>query len=246
MLKILAIANSFGVDATRYLYDVARREGKTIKVVTLHIGGCSLYRHYRNMLSEEKAYEYHINGINSGLKVSLKEALLSDEWSVVTLQQCSPKSANESSYEPYLSELSAYVKRLAPAAKQYIHETWSFAEGCTRFALTGYTCREDMIPRVRECYALAAERIGAHASIPALDAMCEMYDRIGEATYRDGFHANYGSARYMLACLWFMVFFKKDISENTFRDFDIEVSEDDVRLALDVAVKVARDHGFIE
>ena len=69
MKKILAISNSFGVDATRYLYDVARREGKTVKVVTLHIGGCSLYRHYRNMLSDERAYEYYINGINSGLKV---------------------------------------------------------------------------------------------------------------------------------------------------------------------------------
>ena len=246
MKKILAISNSFGVDATRYLYDVARREGKTVKVVTLHIGGCSLYRHYRNMLSDERAYEYYINGINSGLKVSLKEALLSDEWSVVTLQQCSPKSATWSSYEPYLTELSEYVKRLAPAAKQYIHETWSFADGCTRFGLTGYTGREDMIPKIRECYAMAAEKIGAHASIPSLDAMCELYEKIGDGTYRDGFHANLGSARYMLACLWYTVFFKADISSNTFRDFDIEVSEDEARLALECAVKVARAHGFIK
>ena len=246
MKKILVIANSFGVDATRYLHGVARSEGKQIKVVTLHIGGCSLYRHYRNMLSDEKAYEYYINGINSGLKVSLKEALLSDEWSIVTLHQCSPKSAVWSSYEPYLTELSAYVKRLAPAAKQYIQSTWSFADGCPRFAISDCAGREDMIPRVRECYTRAAELINAYATIPSLDAMCELYDKIGAATYRDGFHANYGATRYMLACLWYMVFFKTDISENSFRDFDIEVSEQDARLALDIAVKVARDHGFIK
>ena len=246
MKKILAISNSFGVDATRYFYDVARSEGKTVKVVTLFIGGCSLYRHYRNMLSDEKAYEYYINGINSGLKVSLKEALLSDEWSVVTLQQSSPKSAVWSSYEPYLTELSEYVKRLAPAAKQFIQATWSFADGCPRFAISDCTGREDMIPRTRECYAMAAEKIGAHGTIPSLDAMCKLYDKIGAATYRDGFHANYGSARYMLACLWYMVFFKTDISSNTFRDFDIEVSEEEARTALECAVKVARAHGFIK
>ena len=246
MKKILAISNSFGVDATRYLYDVARREGKTIKVVTLHIGGCSLYRHYRNMLSEEKAYAYYINGIDSGLKVSLKEALLSDEWSIVTLQQCSPKSGSASSYDPYIEELSAYVRRLAPAAKQYIHETWSFADTCTRFALTPYTTRDEMIPKIRECYAAAAEKIGAHGKIPSLDAMCSLYDKIGDATYRDGFHANLGATRYMLACLWYMTFFGSDISGNTFRDFDIDVTEDEARTALDTAVETAKACGLIK
>ena len=53
MKKILAISNSFGVDANRYLYGIARAAKEEIRVVTLYIGGCSLYRHYRNMLSEE-------------------------------------------------------------------------------------------------------------------------------------------------------------------------------------------------
>ena len=144
MKKILAISNSFGVDATRYLYGIARAAKEQVRVVTLYIGGCSLYRHYRNMLSEEKAYEYYINGIRSGLYVSLKEALLLDEWDVVTFQQCSGQSGVYESYFPYLPELSAYVKKLAPAAKQYIHGTWSYAEGSKQLADSKYESREGL------------------------------------------------------------------------------------------------------
>ena len=79
-MKVLYIANSFGQDSTRYLYDVARADGKKWKVVNLYIGGCSLYRHYRNMLSGADAYEFELNGhAKSGIFVSLTgyNALLS-------------------------------------------------------------------------------------------------------------------------------------------------------------------------
>ena len=65
-MKILAIGNSYSSDATRYLYGIARADGVKIKVVNLYIGGCSLYRHYRNMLSSEKAYTMELDGISSG------------------------------------------------------------------------------------------------------------------------------------------------------------------------------------
>ena len=108
-LKILTVGNSFGEDATRYLYGVARAAGDEVKIAMLFIGGCSLYRHYRNMLSEERAYAYQINGMHSGLHVSLKEALLSDEWDFVVTQQCSPDSGSIETYYPYVTVLADYV-----------------------------------------------------------------------------------------------------------------------------------------
>ena len=245
MKKILVIANSFGVDATRYLYGIARSEGKSVKVVTLHIGGCSLYRHYRNMLSEERAYAYYIDGIDSGLRVSLKEALLSDEWDVVTFQEASSGMRAGASYSPFIEALSEYARRLAPAAKQYMHVTWAYAEGCPRLAVTPHTSRAEMIAAKRVDYADAAEKIHADGMIPSLDAMCTLYDRIGDSAYRDGFHASLGIGRYMLGCLWFAVFFKKDITENRYRDFDVAVSEEDAALAASVAMEVARSKGFL-
>ncbi len=231
MKKILVIGNSFGVDATRYLYGIARAAKDGVKVVTLYIGGCSLYRHYRNMLSGEAAYEYYLNGMASGIFVSLKEALLSDEWDAVVMQQCSPDSGDATSYYPYINELSAFVKKMAPAAKQYVHETWSFAEGCPRFSKTAFATRAEMIPAVRKAYRDAEQSIGADGVIPSLDAMCKLYDVIGERTYRDGYHCHFGVTRYMLGCVWYMVFFGKTVTGNTFRDFDVEVSEEDVLLA---------------
>ncbi len=245
MKKVLLIANSFGQDAVRYLYGIARAAGKKIKVATLYIGGCSLYRHYRNMLSEEKAYVFELNGISTGLHVSLKEALLSDEWDYVTLQQCSPKSGEYESYLPYLPALSDYVKRLAPAAKQYIHATWSFAESSKRFEMTPFATRAEMIPHIREAYVNAASCIGAEAIIPSLDAMCKLYDAIGDATYRDGFHGSLGVARYMLGCVWFMVLYGIDITGNTYRDFDVEVTEEEVLLAQGLAREAVLENGFL-
>jgi len=244
MKKILIIGNSYGVDAHRYVYGIARAAGEAVKIVNLNIGGCSLYRHYRNMLSGEAAYNYYINGMDSGLKVSLSQALLSDEWNVVVMQQCSPLSGRLSSYSPYIEELSAYVKKYVPEAKQYMHMTWSFAEGCPRFALTDFTCREEMIPATRQAYLEAAETIRADGIIPSMDAMCKLYDVIGEETYRDGYHCNMGITRYMLGCLWFMVFFGRDVEGNTFRDFDVAVSEEQVLLAQKLAREAVLENGY--
>ena len=49
-IHVLSIGNSFSQDAHRYLHDFARSEGVDIETVNLFIGGCSLERHYRNMV----------------------------------------------------------------------------------------------------------------------------------------------------------------------------------------------------
>ena len=128
MKKILLISNSFGVDATRYLYGIARKAGDGVTTACLFIGGCPLSRHYRNMISEDRAYQLYFNGSSTPFRVSLAEALLADDWDIVTFQQASPLSGDYSSYIPYLPELSDYVKELAPNAKQYIHAIWAWSD----------------------------------------------------------------------------------------------------------------------
>jgi len=122
-MKILAIGNSFSQDATRYLHKIAKADNVDLKVVNLYIGGCSLETHYNNILSDSKSYTYQLNGNDTDNMVSIKEALLSDEWDIVTLQQVSGLSVNYNTYQPYLNHLSEYVKQYAPKAKQLIHQT---------------------------------------------------------------------------------------------------------------------------
>ena len=101
-----------------------------------------------------------------------------------------------------------------------------------------------MIPAIKDAYAKAAESIKADGVIPSLDAMCKLYNEIGEETYRDGFHCSLGVARYMLGCLWYMIFLNRDIEGNAFRDFDIEVDEKRVLLAQEIARETVIEWGY--
>lgn len=245
MTKILMIGNSFSQDSMRYLYGIFRSAKQNVKLVNLYIGGCSLYRHYRNMLSEEKAYAFEINGHSTGVSISLKEALLLDEWDMVGIQQCSPDSGDEASYEPYLTELHAYIKKFCPPAKFFINKTWTFAHGCTRFEKTTFNCPEDMFPALDTAYKNAAKRVNADLLIPCGDAMKNFYEIYGEEIYRDGFHANKVFTRYMLACVWYMSLTGKSIEGNTFCDFDAETDEEHLENARRCATETVRAAGLL-
>ena len=77
-MKILSIGNSFSQDAQRYLHRLALKEGVQLKTVNLYIGGCPLRTHYLNMLDDNVAYDFQFNGQSTGIKVSIRQALVSD------------------------------------------------------------------------------------------------------------------------------------------------------------------------
>ena len=232
-MQILAIGNSFSSDATRYLHRIARKAGDKLTVVNLYIGGCSLERHFRNMLTEERAYDLQINGESSGFRVSLKEALLNRAWDVVTMQQASPSSPQYDTYQPYLNELSAYVRRLCPKAKQVIHQTWAYERDSERLTVKmGYTDPAQMTADVLAAYDRAAQDIGAHAVIPSGALMAQMLANGMEKVHRDTFHARLGVGRYALALLWYGVLTGKDVSADAFDDFDEEVTPAEREIAI--------------
>lgn len=231
MKKILLISNSFGVDATRYFHGICHKANEDVLTACLHIGGCSLSHHYQNMLSEESAYQLYLNGAETPIKLSIKDALLADDWDIVTFQQASGKSGDFSSYEPYLSELSSYVKKLAPFAKQYIHAIWAWSDEKLSKSLLPYSTSAEMSAANIEAYALAARVISADGCIPAAIAMKKLYHKIGDYAYRDGQHASLGVGRYMLGLLWFGVLFNRDVSGIGYCDFDIDVTEDEIAIA---------------
>ena len=78
-MNVLAIGNSFSHDATRYLKQIARADNFDLNIVNLYIGGCSLSRHFRNIMSDKKAYVLQYGGFSTGFCVSVKEALLNRE-----------------------------------------------------------------------------------------------------------------------------------------------------------------------
>ena len=232
-MKILAIGNSFSQDATRYLYGISKDMPVKMKVVNLYIGGCSLRTHYINMLEDRKNYMMEFNGQVTGFMVSIKEALISDDWDVVTLQQVSGNSVNYATYQPYLNELAAYVRKYSPRSKLYMHQTWAYEEGSQRLCVEkGYATEEDMLSDVVKAYDKAAVDIGAYGIIPSGRVMYVLHKKI-PAVHRDTFHASYGAGRFALALNWYRTLTGCDISNVTFNSFDVPVTDEEYKAAIE-------------
>jgi hypothetical protein len=230
-MKILSIGNSFSQDAQRYLHRLAKIDGVDMKTVNLYIGGCPLRSHYLNILDDTVAYEFQFNGQPTGLKVSIRQALRSDSWDYVTIQQASHDSARFETYEPYLETVAAYVKKYCPTAKILVHQTWAYENGSQKLSNQGFATDEEMFAQVEKAYEKAYEMISADGLIPAGKAMLTL-SKAGLPVHRDTYHANFGYGRYLLALVWFKYLTGRDISENNFNEFDIPVSDEQRKLVI--------------
>lgn len=229
-MNILSIGNSFSDDAQRYIHGIARADGVDIRTVNLYIGGCPLSLHYRNMMSGEEAYALQVNGADTGFRMALEKALLSQEWDYITFQQASHFSFDYETYQPYLTELAAYVRKCCPKAKLLMHETWAYEDGSEKLEKVGYERAMNMYQNIHAAYAKAAETIQADGVIPSGTLMRALLAAGIPKVHRDTFHASYGLGRYAIGLLWYQVLTGNDVSGNTFSDFDEAVSEEEMEV----------------
>ncbi|MDB4339153.1 DUF4886 domain-containing protein, partial [Rubripirellula sp.] len=130
-VKVLTVGNSFTNNATELLSEVVENSGHLITHKRLSIGGSSLQLH-RNQAGDPSttADAKYSNG------ETLHEALLSEHWDFVTLQQVSTQSHDVSTYQPYASDLLDFIYRFAPQAEIVIHKTWAYRCDDPRFQQT--------------------------------------------------------------------------------------------------------------
>ncbi len=240
-MKILSIGNSFSQDAQRYLHAIAKQDGVALKAVNLYIGGCSLRSHYLNMLDDKAAYDFEFNGEKTGIKVSIRQALESDDWDYITLQQASHFSDRYQTYTPYAEALAEYIRKYCPHAKLLVHQTWAYEQGSARLMeKMGYSTPEEMLAQARDCYARMAKAIEADAIIPCGEAML-LASRSGmERVHRDTYHASKGAGRYLLALCWYKLLTEKDITNNDFNEFDEPVSEEERQIVINAVNAVSK------
>ncbi len=238
-MNILSIGNSFSQDAHRYLHRISKADGCTLNTFNLYIGGCPLSLHYRNMLSEERAYMLEMNGESTGFKVSLKDALLNRDWDVVTIQQVSSKSPYYETYQPYLNKIVEYLRLCVPKAKIAIHQTWAYEQDSHRLNIElGYKNHTDMFEDVRASYEKAAKDIKADFIIPSGEVFQRLIESGIEKVHRDTFHASYGLGRYALGLLWYSILSGNDVKQNTFCDFDEEISKTEIEKAKECVAEI--------
>ena len=240
-MNILSIGNSFSKDAQRYLHRIAKADGCTLNTFNLYIGGCPLSLHYRNMISEERAYMLEMNGESTGFKVSLKDALLNRDWDVVTIQQVSSKSPYYETFQPYLDKMVEYVRLCVPKAKIAIHQTWAYEQDSHRLNVElGYNNHSDMFNDIKASYEDAAEEINVDFIIPSGEAFQKLIASGVEKVHRDTFHASLGLGRYTLGLLWYAILSGNDVKNNTFCDFDEEISKADIEIAKQCVAEICK------
>ncbi len=238
-MNILSIGNSFSQDAQRYIHRIAKSDGFELKTFNLYIGGCSLWEHFRNISEDKKDYSLEMNGESTGFFVSIKEALLTRRWDVVTLQQASLESMSYKTYQPYLDKVAEYVREYAPNAKFVIHQTWAYEDESSRLADMGYENSDKMFVDVEKAYKKAAQAVKADMIVPSGELIQKLHSAGAGKLHRDGYHLSYGLGRYAVGLLWYKLLSKNDISGNVFCDFDEEITESEIKLAKECVDAVA-------
>ena len=213
-LRILAIGNSFSVDAMEHLYAIAAAEGvEEILLGNLVIGGCSLETHVAKAQSGEKAYKYRKNQIGIWEEVSTEatflEGLQDEPWDIITMQQASPVSGLANKYQPYLDQLITFVRdnKTNPDAKFYWHMTWAYQQDSTHSGFANYANRQQtmylgIVNALQQAVEPTDAFVGILPSGTAIQNARTSY--IGDTLTRDGYHLN-NLGRVIAAYTWYAV-----------------------------------------
>jgi hypothetical protein len=190
------------------------------------------------MLSGERAYQLECNGHRTGFMVSLSEALLNRDWDYITVQQASHDSTQYETYQPYLNELAAYIRRCAPKAKLIVHETWAYEQNSERLNVRmGYQDFREMYRDLHAAYERAANEIHADGVIPSGALLTELAAQ-GYTVHRDTFHSSYGLGRYALALTWLRALTGADVSGIALPAYDEPIAEDALHFVQQAVMKL--------
>lgn len=223
MIKILDIGNSFSQDATYYLHNLAVADHVDLKVVNLYIGGCSLERHWNNIVNDVPEYLYEENGESAGKFVSVKQMLESDEWDYIVTQQASYDSGLIETYYPFVENISKYIRENAPKAEFLLQQTWAYETDSNHEGFAKYgRSQKLMYEKLSEAYRTVANKLGVRL-IPCGDVIQNMraakpfdYENGGMSLCRDGFHMHFIYGRYLLAAVWYKFLTGNSVVRNSF------------------------------
>ncbi|HSI85599.1 MAG: DUF4886 domain-containing protein [Candidatus Methylacidiphilales bacterium] len=181
-LRLLTIGNSFADNALAFLPAIVKAAGKELVLFRANLGGHSLEKHVNYLEAYEKnhddpfghAYKNRTHPVTGEKKnFSLKEALESEKWDIVTIQQYSAISFKAETYQPFANRLISYIKQNAPTAQVRLYETWAYRADHPFFK-DGKLTQATMYEGVKAAYDKLSSETGLRI-IPVGDAFHAMY-----------------------------------------------------------------------
>ena len=221
-LRVLAIGNSFSDDSMWYLYDLLKEVGyEYVKLGNLYIGSCTLQQHAYNITSNASSYTYRVNEdgqwVNNDSYSSV-DALKSEDWDMVVMQQASGSSGMPDTYYPYISTLTAKVRELCPDAELMWHMTWAYQGNSNhpeyyKYGYDQMTMYDAIVSAVHQ--NILTNKDFAKV-IPTGTAIQNLRTSIyGDTVTRDGFHLAYDSGRLAASIMWLRALTECDLEPIT-------------------------------
>ena len=234
-LYILAVGNSFSVDAMQYLYQILQDLGyKDIFLGNLYIGGCTLATHANNISTNAGAYTYYTNGSGNWGNTSgntVIAAMKERDWDFVSTQQASGSSGMPDTYEPYLSTVVDAMKQYCPKAKRMWHMTWAYQGNSTHGEFSKYgknqmTMYNAIVNAVKN---KVVSRGDFDFVIPCGTAVQNVRTSfLGDNITRDGYHMSEKIGRYLTGLMWARQITGKSISGVTYKPASYTYTDNEI------------------
>lgn len=217
-LKVLMIGNSFSESCLRETPRIAKAMGCPLDLSNLYIGGCSLKTHWDNVVAGSvigpafRPYRYNrwtdgVHTVSNGT-ANIVEALESEQWDVVVLQQASHSSWDATTYDYAITYLINLIRRKRPGAKIMLQETWSYPPWDKRLKKFGFDGPE-MYRRLHAAYEKFGKMFKLEI-IPVGSVAETVPDRNRLFTEPD-FHFN-KEGQYLQGLVWTATLFGVDVS----------------------------------
>lgn len=236
-ISILAIGNSFSVDAMQYLYDILKEAGyKEIHLGNIYKGSCSLSTHANYLSAKTAGYTYYTNDDGKWVTTSSYNsptAIASRKWDYISLQQASGSSGMPATFDPYLSNIIAGVTSMCPDAKLMWHMTWAYQGNSTHAEFPNYGNNQmTMYNAILDC---VKTKVQTHKEIqfiiPCGTAIQNARtSAFGDNLTRDGHHMSYREGRFICALMWAKQIAGVDIDKINFKPSGYAYSADDIAI----------------
>ena len=236
-LKILSIGNSFSDDTVEYLWQIAKACGvEKVRLGNFYIGGCTLDTHYENAVHDAPAYEYRTNTDgewHTRYNARLSEALLPDEWDVISFQQQSMASGIAETFT-HLDDLVAYVRgRVGENVVFAWNMTWAYQQDCEidsfQYFQRNQATMYQMIVQTAQNVVLKnpAFSLFSPTGTAIQNARTSF---LGDGLTRDGFHLHYEIGRYIAGLTYFSALTGMDVQKISYAPQGVSEAEKEVAL----------------
>lgn len=227
VLRILTIGNSFSDDAMEYVWQIADSLDVKVSLGNLYIGGCTIETHASNAKNNSSAYAYRTNKKgtwNTVFNYNLSDAIKSQDWDYISLQQASGSSGMADTYGD-LQYLIDYVNELKPEHTQLVwHMTWAYQQNSTHNEFYKYSKDQmtmyNAIVSTVNSKVLTTEIENVIPNGTAIQNARSSY--LGDNLTRDGYHLKYDIGRYIAGVTLFAKLSGVSVAELEWAPYNVD------------------------